>query len=1050
MITLERQKQNLQQYVSTSIYDRSANSDQYFRVFNIPSTLAIGKNLVRINYNKDTLCPKSTIYIEFIDSNGNPLYHEILGIETDDGSKLISVYVYPDTPTGKVTMWVAGKALVDVNSGRRINSTNDINLVWCTSINITTLKQNNTEVYFTQDPQVEFYEKLVPYYTNTTASIGRQTLLGSTSSSIFLDSVVSPYQFSGDNSKFTTTTDVSKKVIIDPDFSSGKGNTRSLVKLPQYGNIQTISSQNFSFTPEMEGGLLILNNISIVQETPRDAIDSSSFTTTTNYSASIVKVLNNNTIQVDKQFYYSLDYSSRDGTTKTFSTNRIKNHSQYITASYYSPGTMSRTAATESFVTFNIKNVEPAGGTVDKLKIKYKPIGSFGEFIDVGEFAITEQNLLTDSGSLYQTPRLGLIEKEIGFVKSQADITSYWTLNSSSYGGSVSIISTSSKVTDAIAISHAGINLATKYITVHPNLTLPAIANTEYKLSLRTFIDTDLSGSLANQLDIYISGSSINTDIIKNTAKVDPIKSLTYGTYIGSITNETRDTDFFFRTIDSKNIKPIFIIRSGNWTLGQIGIYPRKELGFSPNFIKLNIPTSLFRRKTDMVVNIDYLNEDGIKANTFTRFSGLNLTGSNVIITERDNQFTGSFSGSYQGDGRLLTVSWSNMVGTPTGLISSSIDTSSFVLNAATASMLNPYLLSTNTGSFALKTNISGAFDSTSGSITTRITTIENTRLFSSATSSLVFNSSTSSFAINTNISGAFDSASYLRLSQAGSMLSPYALIANISGAFNGITSSFVTNNQTSSFVRNEQTGGFATTGSNTYVGNQTITGSINFTGSIDGNGMQYLKTDATGSLWGILKVRGETTASANLSSGSRGPSVGTNFGEFEVAGTVSEIEDIASIKYIYGLQIDPTSSVSFDVKFPIFKNTKTGINYGTSGSRNGFIATNINLLIFISASILSTQPSFVWARNYGGRFQYTSTTVTMSSDFSSTSIGSASFNDSYINSVAQNMSGAPGVGTITLTAPYLTIPVRFISGDGRNYGLKIAATCEVTKCEFL
>jgi len=207
-----------------------------------------------------------------------------------------------------------------------------------------------------------------------------------------------------------------------------------------------------------------------------------------------------------------------------------------------------------------------------------------------------------------------------------------------------------------------------------------------------------------------------------------------------------------------------------------------------------------------------------------------------------------------------VVKAYTNGVQGPQGPMGLNADSSSFIQNSQTASMLYPYVLtsstssmlspyllisqasssSIDTSSFAIKTNITGAFNSISQSFDGRITTIENTTLLSSVTSSIVFNSSTSSFANKTEISGAFNATSssfgsrititenfitgsFIRPSDTGS----FALSTNITGAFTSLsssitsrittvenitidTSSFVVNSQTSSFVTNSQTSSFA------------------------------------------------------------------------------------------------------------------------------------------------------------------------------------------------------------------------------------------------
>ena len=831
MIKTHRSKKNLLNYkYSCQIIDGDPTSKDYFRIQEIPSTLFVGKNLLKIFPNKNTLAPNSKIYIEILDANGEPIYHEILKSTPSDNSKYIVIYIYPDTPIGEASIILGGRARIDNVTGKEIlysNSTisenykDNMNLMWTGRFSVSNTLQNNSEVFFSKDPIIDFSEKQIPYYTISSLNSNQTKLYSSPSCSLSLQSVITPFQNSEDSSRYSDVFfDSSKKMSIDPILNAdGTGTTRELADLPRYSDLSTIYAQNFTFTPEMEGGIIYVNEIDLSSKTPSDANDVSLFSSLVNYSSSIVQVLNSNTIRVDKSFYHKIKYTTTSGVQKEIAFTSFLNQTN-VTSSFYSTNNLNQTPATESFVSFIFRDAEPNVGTVDKVKIKYKPIGSFGEFIDVGEFQILEQNLFVDESVIIQSPRNGLIEKQIGFPKNQTDVNTYWETNLTNYPGTVNFLYNTSRIIDSFYAQHAGINSPDKYILITPTLEFPAESETEYKIKFLSNTIEDASASFSPQLDVYISGSQIQIDNIKNDNNLQPIRNNSFGTYIGTVnrvTGRISENEFFFKTTQKKNITPIFVIRSGNWNIGQIGIYPRKEIGFSPNHIKINVPVTLFRRQVELLIHVDYLNENGIKANTYSKIYGAYFDGGNVVITGRDNQFTGSFSGSYGGDGRTLITSWSRIEGIPDGLISSSIDTSSF----------------------AHKTEITGAFTLLSSSFTT-------TYLKSELTSSFVTNSQTSSFALKTDISGAFDVTSgslgnritAVENFSTGSFIRPpdtssFAIKTNITGAFNSLSSSFVNdyprNELTRSFVNSPQTGGFATTGSNSFYGNQYITG----TGSI-------------------------------------------------------------------------------------------------------------------------------------------------------------------------------------------------------------------------
>lgn len=99
-------KENLSSF-QTFIVDTGNNSD-YFRITEFKDTFTGGKNGFLIE-GSEYLKESTEIKIEILDVNGDPIYYEPgNGIpEYYEGiSKLVSVYIYEDTPigVGKITI----------------------------------------------------------------------------------------------------------------------------------------------------------------------------------------------------------------------------------------------------------------------------------------------------------------------------------------------------------------------------------------------------------------------------------------------------------------------------------------------------------------------------------------------------------------------------------------------------------------------------------------------------------------------------------------------------------------------------------------------------------------------------------------------------------------------------------------------------------------------------------------------------------------------------------------------------------------------------------
>ena len=154
------------------IRDNSPFSDQFFNITDFPTTLTGGKNLFKIKASANTLVRNSKIHIEILDSNGNPIYYEPVQYLEQDGTRVIAVYLYPDTPFGVATVYVAGRARVDPNSGRILRSSQDVqdrdylnypNVLWQRTVTCAPERFNSTEIIFTQRPTVTLRERIEPY-----------------------------------------------------------------------------------------------------------------------------------------------------------------------------------------------------------------------------------------------------------------------------------------------------------------------------------------------------------------------------------------------------------------------------------------------------------------------------------------------------------------------------------------------------------------------------------------------------------------------------------------------------------------------------------------------------------------------------------------------------------------------------------------------------------------------------------------------------------------------------------------------------------------------
>ena len=172
---------NLDKY-SVLVIDNDPNS-RYFKITELSDTLTGGKNAFLIAGSEE-LMGDTRIQIELKDAVGNVIYHEpgeglisssINGesfvTEYFEGvSKVVSVYIYPDTAYGPCTLTILGELEKYEDSNGIINPIptdweGKYNVKWQKVINVNPSLANTTKIRFYQRPKVNITEILSPIYS---------------------------------------------------------------------------------------------------------------------------------------------------------------------------------------------------------------------------------------------------------------------------------------------------------------------------------------------------------------------------------------------------------------------------------------------------------------------------------------------------------------------------------------------------------------------------------------------------------------------------------------------------------------------------------------------------------------------------------------------------------------------------------------------------------------------------------------------------------------------------------------------------------------------
>jgi hypothetical protein len=274
--------ENLERF-NVLVEDTSPNS-RYFGITELPDTFTGGKNAFLIQGSSE-LVADTIVKIEIKDAQGNIIYNEPgEGIpEYYEGtSKVVAVYVYPDTSYGPCTITILGELSKYEDANGFItdipdNWVNQYNVRWQGVVNVNPLLANTTKIRFYRRPKVDITETILPIFNRT---VNRVTISGSINgNAIQPTELINFKQFKGDTVYELKTT--------GSIFSSSmEGETITITGLNQeYSTIikdVVNSTKILATTPYYETSSNDTNSLQIVQN-----FTSASFTLPYNQSITL-------------------------------------------------------------------------------------------------------------------------------------------------------------------------------------------------------------------------------------------------------------------------------------------------------------------------------------------------------------------------------------------------------------------------------------------------------------------------------------------------------------------------------------------------------------------------------------------------------------------------------------------------------------------------------------------------------------------------------------------------------------------------------------------
>jgi hypothetical protein len=342
--------------INVLVKDTEPNS-RYFKITELSDTFSGGKNSFLIQGSPE-LVTDTVVKIQIKDSQGNIIYNEPgEGIpEYYEGtSKVVSVYVYPDTSFGPCTITILGELNEYISNGFRTpipdNWKDTYNVKWEKQINVNPFLANTSKIRFYRRPKITISESVLPIYNRV---VNRVSVSGSINGT-----PLSPNQFE--------------------DYRTFKGITRYELSLNGLSQ----------FSESMEREIIEINGLE------------------KSYTPTITDVTSNNKAFVDIPYYVTASTSQNYYSVTPFT-------SASFTMSYDENISLSNSSINTSFAKINITDLETFSGDVNRIKVYASSKNDLGDFQLLEDIQLESNELLiTSSFSNQLNVRTGLFTPSI-------------------------------------------------------------------------------------------------------------------------------------------------------------------------------------------------------------------------------------------------------------------------------------------------------------------------------------------------------------------------------------------------------------------------------------------------------------------------------------------------------------------------------------------------------------------------------------------------------------------------------------------------------------
>ena len=565
--------------------DTSLTSDELFKITEFPLRLTAGKNIFKLQGNPINLNNGSYLNIEILDYNGDPIYNEVTSVITEDDSRIVSVYIYSDTPPGDADVTLITTANTIYGQSVPAEWKDKPNVRWSRKVPVNPTQENTTEIIFETLPTLNLKEQ-----------VGVQL-----------------------NRTYTTTQ--------YPTYSTGK------VQYISKNSQPVLIINGGSFKSQMEGGTVTI--LAPVNPLPTPYYSAG----TIPYTSTIKKVLSTSSILLDTEYKIA---SSESIIPHTFNMFDLSSYSiLYEDVPTYTP-----TQNSESYALVEIDNLEPVAGDVSRIKLFMNNMGTVGAWELINDIELEETNIfVTNTASVEPYKSIGNITSQT-VINTYYTAASYLGKSTQT---APTLVFDNTDLSNALKISStADLSGRNRVHVLQTNASVAGkfIKGASYKITFDAVgTKTAATGDTAPNILVYVSGSAFKYDYGDYYNQELPIR---LGKKVGDLYtyNDSQrfdDQTFYFDADATGDGVLIFVIKGGEWKLSDIQTTTDNDKGFTPAYTRLRslVPTP-HKSNVQFSFKVEYYNSDGAKSKQISYLDNISWQGGNRYVDGEYSMITGS------------------------------------------------------------------------------------------------------------------------------------------------------------------------------------------------------------------------------------------------------------------------------------------------------------------------------------------------------------------------------------------------------------------------